>query len=84
MIHPQAGGGLERCHVTAGHLVLTITSDRPLDSPRVFTSEQTSAKRFHHEVRLATVTDLDVELRGWLRAADDLSEERQFSMGLKQ
>ena len=56
------------------HLVLTLKSDRPLGSPRVHRSEQTSAKRFHHELKLAAPADLDAELRGWLRAAYDLSE----------
>ncbi len=56
------------------HIVLTIKSDRPIDSPRIFKSEQTSAKRFHHEVKIAKVKDLDAELRRWLKDAYDLSE----------
>ena len=56
------------------HIVLTIKSDRPIKSPRIFKSEQTSANRFHHEIKLAKLKDLDAELRGWLRAAYDLSE----------
>lgn len=60
--------------VRKGHVVLTIKSDHPIDSPRIFKSEQTSAKRYHHEVKLSAVKDLDAELRGWLQAAYDLSE----------
>ena len=60
--------------VRKGHLVLTIKSDRPIASPRVFKSEQTSAKRFHHELKLSNAKDLDAELRGWLKAAYELSE----------
>jgi Domain of unknown function (DUF5655) len=59
--------------VRKGHLVLTIKADHSIKSPRVFKSEQISAKRFHHEVKLSTVDDLDAELRGWLKAAYDLS-----------
>ena len=59
--------------VRKAHLVLTIKSDRPIDGPRIFKSEQTSAKRYHHEVRLAAVADLEAELKGWLKAAYDLS-----------
>ena len=55
------------------HLVLTLKSDRPIDSPRIVKSEQTSARRFHHELKLARTKDLDAELRGWLQAAYDLS-----------
>lgn len=57
-----------------GCIVLTITADGPIRSQRVFKSEQTSAQRFHHEVKLAAVKDVDAELRGWLKAAYDLSE----------
>src|SRR4051794_32702018 len=60
--------------VRKAHLVLTIKSDRPIDSPRIFKSEQTSAKRYHHEVKLAAPGDLDAELKGWLKSAYDLSE----------
>lgn len=54
-------------------LVLTVKSDRPIDSPRVFKSQQTSAKRFHHEVKLTRPQDVDAELKKWLKAAYDLS-----------
>jgi len=56
------------------HIVLTIKSDRPIKSPRIFKSEQTSTNRFHHEIKLAKLKDLDAQLLGWLRAAYDLSE----------
>ncbi|HEV8061026.1 MAG TPA: DUF5655 domain-containing protein [Gemmataceae bacterium] len=60
--------------VRKAHIVLTIKSDRPIKSPRVFKSERTSAKRFHHEIKLSAIEDLDSELQGWLKAAYDLSE----------
>ncbi len=56
------------------HIILTIKSDRPIKSPRVFRSEQTSAKRFHHEIKLSAIDNLDAELQGWLKAAYGLSE----------
>ena len=56
------------------HLVLTIKAARPLESPRVFKSEQTSKSRWHHEVRLAAPSDIDKELLGWLAEAYALSE----------
>ncbi len=56
-----------------GHLVLTIKSDRKLASPRIHKSEQTSASRFHHEVKLTSPADIDEELAGWLNAAYSLS-----------
>ena len=59
--------------VRKAHIVLTIKSDRKIKSPRIFKSEQTSAKRFHHETKLGAVGDVDAELKGWLKAAYDLS-----------
>jgi hypothetical protein len=56
-----------------GHLVLTIKSDRKLASPRIHKSEQTSASRFHHEVKLTSPADIDEELVAWLKAAYSLS-----------
>jgi len=60
--------------VRKAHLVLTIKSDHPINSPRIFKSEQTSAKRYHHEIKLASLKNVDAELRDWLEAAYDLSE----------
>ena len=54
-------------------IILTIKSDRDLDSPRIHKSEQTSAKRFHHEVKLTAPAEVDAELIGWLKAAYALS-----------
>ncbi|MEK6410216.1 MAG: DUF5655 domain-containing protein [Acidobacteriota bacterium] len=56
-----------------GHLVLTIKSDRRIASPRIHKSEQVSAGRFHHEVKLKSPTEVDDELVGWLEAAYALS-----------
>ena len=54
-------------------IVLTIKSDRELSSARIHKSEQTSARRFHHEVKLTSVADVDAELLGWLKQAYALS-----------
>ena len=52
---------------------LNIKAAALIDSPRIRTSEQISANRFHHLVRLETLADVDDELLGWLRAAYELS-----------
>ena len=56
-----------------GYLILTIKSDRKIASPRIHKSEQTSASRFHHEVKLTSPAEVDDELAGWLKAAYSLS-----------
>jgi Domain of unknown function (DUF5655) len=54
-------------------ITLTIKSDRKLASPRIHKSEQTSANRFHHEVKVTSPSDVDSELVSWLKAAYELS-----------
>ncbi len=54
-------------------IILTIKSDRKLASPRIHKSEQTSASRFHHEVKLTSPAEVDAELTDWLKAAYELS-----------
>ena len=55
-------------------LILTIKSDRNLSSPRIHKSEQTSAKRFHHQIRVNSPAEVDSELVKWLKDAYALSE----------
>lgn len=54
-------------------MILTIKSDRRIPSPRIHKSEQTSAKRFHHEVKLTGPAEVDAELVKWLKDAYALS-----------
>jgi hypothetical protein len=59
--------------VRKDHIVLTIKSDKPVKSKRIVRTQHTSAKRFHHDVRLSNLKDVDAELRGWLKEAFRLS-----------
>jgi hypothetical protein len=54
-------------------IVLTVKSDRRLVSPRIHKSEQASASRFHHEIKLTKPAEIDAELLRWLKAAYELS-----------
>jgi hypothetical protein len=54
-------------------IVLTIKSDRKLSSPRIHKSEQVSANRFHHEVKISLPAEVDAELVKWLGDAYALS-----------
>jgi len=54
-------------------LILTIKASGPIDSPRIFKSEQASAHRYHHQAKLTAPDDVDPELRGWLKQAYELS-----------
>ena len=54
-------------------LILTVKADKDLTGPRVVRREQTSASRWHVEVRLESPKDLDATVRGWLARAYELS-----------
>jgi hypothetical protein len=75
-IHLVSATALAGVATRKDSLVLTIKSDRPLTSPRIHKSEQTSARRFHHEVKLTTPTEVDDELVRWLNEAYALSSEQ--------
>jgi len=45
------------------YLLLNIKSDHAIKSPRVLKTEQVSAKRFHHKVRISSPNDFDEELK---------------------
>lgn len=54
-------------------VILTIKSDRQLNSTRIHKSEQTSARRYHHEVKLTSAAEVNAELLKWLKDAYALS-----------
>ena len=54
-------------------LVLTLKSATDLTSTRIRKHEQTSANRWHLEVRLTDPAEVDAELRRWLAAAYSLA-----------
>ncbi|MGZ5492692.1 MAG: DUF5655 domain-containing protein [Thermoanaerobaculia bacterium] len=54
-------------------LILTIKSDRDLNNERVARRNRASANRWHLEVRLSDPSDVDNELKAWLKKAYELS-----------
>jgi hypothetical protein len=72
-IHLVRATALAGVQVRKAHIVLTVKSDRAPKSPRVFKSEQVSANRFHHEVKLSKPAEIDKELLAWLKVAYELS-----------
>lgn len=58
-------------------LILTVKSDRKLASPRIHKSEQVSASRYHHEVKLRSPAEVDDQLIDWLRDAYKLSSNHR-------
>ena len=58
-------------------LILTLKADREIDSERVHKAEAVSANRWHVEIRVASPSEVDRELKGWLAAAYELGQRRQ-------
>jgi hypothetical protein len=54
-------------------LILTLKSDRDIDSGRVVKREQTLAHRWHIEFRIERPDEIDLELQHWLEKAYELS-----------
>ena len=66
-----AGVATRRCS-----LVLTLKSATDIRSPRIGKREQTSANRWHVEVRLEKPAHIDRQLIAWLKAAYELAGPR--------
>ena len=65
--------GFAGVHPRKSYLLLNLRTDYPIQSPRIAKTEQVSKNRFHNEVKLASLNDVDEELLGWLKDAYGLS-----------
>jgi hypothetical protein len=54
-------------------LILTLKADRLLENPRIVRTEQTSANRWHVEIRLTSPNEIDDELRTWMAQAYEVA-----------
>jgi hypothetical protein len=55
------------------YLILTIKSDRELNSPRIRKSERVSLNCFHLKLKITSPEDVNEELKAWLDNAYSLS-----------
>lgn len=72
-IHLVRSSALAGVEVRKTGLVLNIKADHRIESSRIDKTEQISANRFHHRVKLSAPGEIDQELTGWLKHAYDLS-----------
>ena len=70
LVNVSALAGVE---VRKDYMLLNIKSDHKIRNPRTEKTEQISAKRFHHKVKVSSLGDLDNDLQAWLRGAYELS-----------
>lgn len=55
------------------YLILTIKSTTEIDSERIFRSEQASANRWYHYLKIAKPDEVHHEVSEWLRASYEIS-----------
>lgn len=55
-------------------LILTVKSTVDIADSRIARREQTSANRWHHEIKLHDPGEVDGQLLGWLRASYEMSD----------
>ena len=71
-VHFVRGSAFAGVHFRRSHLLLTIKTAAPIDSPRIVKVEQVSKNRWHCEVKLSVETEIDGDLTTWMRTAYDL------------
>jgi hypothetical protein len=71
-IHLVHTVGFAGVHPRKSFLLLNVRTDHPIQSQRITKTEQVSKSRFHNEVKLASPSDVDEELLGWLKDAYQL------------
>lgn len=71
-IHLVRESAFAGVHPRSQHVLLTIKSEKVILSPRVAKAEQVSKNRWHLDVKVANIDEIDGELLGWLRQAYDL------------
>ena len=71
-VHFLRGSAFADVHPRKKYLGLTITSQAPIESPRIVKAEQVSENRWHLELKLLVEGDIDKELTGWLGDAYEL------------
>jgi hypothetical protein len=72
-IHLVNVSALPGVETRKAYILLNIKADHKIESPRIDKVEQISAKRFHHHVKISSLSDIDTELISWLHAAYALS-----------
>ena len=68
-IHMTHTVGFAGVHPRKSYLILNLRTDHPIGSPRISKVEQVSKNRYHCEMKLSALEDVDEEVAGWLRAA---------------
>jgi hypothetical protein len=72
-LHIVRGRAFLGVHYRKDGILLNIVLDHPLKGARIRAAEQVSRSRYHNEVLLSTVRDVDRELMDWVKEAYELT-----------
>ncbi|MEP7284205.1 MAG: DUF5655 domain-containing protein [Chloroflexota bacterium] len=73
-IHLEKNSGFAGVHPRKTYFNLEFRTDYKIDAPRITRTQQLSARRFEHTVKLASESDVDEQLLTWLKDAYELSK----------
>ena len=73
-IHLVRKSALAGVETRKSYLLLNIKADHKIESPLIVKTDQPSANRFHHKVKIEVLGDFDAELEGWLQEAYLISD----------
>lgn len=68
-IHLDNANGFAGVYTRKSYINLRFRLARKLDDPRITKTEQISANRFMHTVKLTSVDDVDPQLLAWMEEA---------------
>ena len=68
-LHLTHGRAFAGVHPRSTGIILNLVFDRPVQDARVWKSEKVSANRWHVEFKVEDPTDVDAQLKKWLRQA---------------
>ncbi len=73
-IHLEKNSGFAGVHPRKSHFNLEFRTDYKIEDPRITRTQQLSARRYEHTVKLAQESDVDDQLLTWLKDAYELSK----------
>jgi Domain of unknown function (DUF5655) len=73
-IHLEKNSGFAGVHPRKICFNLEFRTDYKIDDPRITRTQQLSARRFEHTVKLEQESDIDAQLLHWLKDAYELSK----------
>jgi hypothetical protein len=73
-IHLEKNSGFAGVHPRKNYFNLEFRTDHTIDHPRITRTQQLSARRFEHTVKVENESDVDEQLLAWLKCAYELSK----------